>query len=83
MGASYRSGRETGGLKIMLTGPERDESGTEVLRDKAYLWMRGSGTEPVFRVMTDLRGGSNQGMRELLEWQRELVAACCRDEVDR
>ncbi|MDX9958206.1 MAG: hypothetical protein RBT68_07170 [Spirochaetia bacterium] len=47
----------TGGLKILL---ENQEGATV-----AFLWMRGSGTEPVFRVMVDVRGGS-QAMEELL-----------------
>jgi phosphomannomutase len=66
IGAEFRSGRETGGLKIMLTG----DGGKEI----AYLWMRGSGTEPVFRVMTDIEGVNPKAMRALLAWQRELVA---------
>jgi phosphoglucomutase len=47
----------TGGIKILL----EDKAGTVV----AFLWMRGSGTEPVFRVMVDVRGG-NKAMEELL-----------------
>lgn len=38
----------TGGLKILV----RDAGDNPV----AFLWMRGSGTEPVFRVMVDVRG---------------------------
>ena len=68
-GAEYRSGAEKGGLKIMLTGTGRDI---------AYLWMRGSGTEPVFRVMTDIEGDRPEEMRALLDWQRGLVAEASR-----
>ncbi|MFH2115705.1 MAG: phosphatidylglycerol lysyltransferase, partial [Spirochaetota bacterium] len=50
-----RSG--TGGIKILL---ENQDSVVV-----AFLWMRGSGTEPVFRVMVDVRGG-NKTMEELL-----------------
>ena len=74
VGPGYRSGKETGGLKIMLTGTSEDASGIPVMKDIAYLWMRGSGTEPVFRVMTDIEGGSSSAMHELLNWQRALVA---------
>ena len=74
IGKEYRSGRETGGLKIVLTGPSRSASGAEVLTDKAFLWMRGSGTEPVFRVMTDIEGNNPEAMQELLRWQRKMVS---------
>ena len=65
-GKEYRSGAETGGLKINL----RDKNNKPL----AYLWMRGSGTEPVFRVMTDIKGNDPEGMRELLDWHRRMVA---------
>ncbi|HAK46223.1 MAG TPA: hypothetical protein DCO79_09950, partial [Spirochaeta sp.] len=65
VGPYYRSGRQTGGLKIMLTGASKDI---------AFLWMRGSGTEPVFRVMADIEGNDREAMRTLLDWQRALVA---------
>jgi len=38
-----------GGLRILL----RDANA----KPRAFLWMRGSGTEPVFRVMVDIEGG--------------------------
>jgi phosphoglucomutase len=47
----------SGGLKIALI----DASGTEA----GFLWMRGSGTEPVFRIMADVRGG-DQSLEALL-----------------
>jgi phosphoglucomutase len=47
----------TGGIKILL----ENQDGAVT----AFLWMRGSGTEPVFRVMVDVRGG-NQAMEQLL-----------------
>ncbi|MDC7227366.1 MAG: phosphoglucomutase [Spirochaetales bacterium] len=74
VGPAFRSGKETGGLKIMLTGPVQNEDGTEAIVDKAYLWMRGSGTEPVFRVMTDIESSNSEAMHRLLNWQRALVA---------
>lgn len=58
-------GSGTGGIKIML----ENEDGTVV----AFLWMRGSGTEPVFRVMADVRGGSRPMEELLLRWHTSLV----------
>jgi phosphoglucomutase len=54
-----------GGLKILFT----DDQG----RERAYLWMRGSGTEPIFRVMADVAGADRRIERELLEWQRRMI----------
>ncbi|NLJ45873.1 MAG: hypothetical protein GX430_04870, partial [Treponema sp.] len=54
-----------GGLRIQF----RDGSGLP----SGFLWMRGSGTEPVLRIMADLRGRDPEGEAWLLEWQRELV----------
>jgi phosphoglucomutase len=39
----------------------------------ACIWMRGSGTEPVFRIMADAEGPGKRLERELIEWQREMV----------
>ncbi|MFA6508230.1 MAG: phosphatidylglycerol lysyltransferase, partial [Treponemataceae bacterium] len=55
-----------GGLKILFS----DSNG----HPKAYLWMRGSGTEPVFRVMADVAGPDHRIERELLDWQRSMVS---------
>ena len=75
-GPAFRSGEEKGGLKILLTG------GATGSTPRAFLWMRGSGTEPVFRVMADVdveSCGSLEGARELhdylLTWHREMVRA--------
>ena len=38
----------------------------------ACIWMRGSGTEPVFRVMAD-SGSGRQLERSLIDWQRSMV----------
>jgi phosphoglucomutase len=55
-----------GGLKInFLNG-----SGIPM----AFLWMRGSATEPVFRIMADAEGPDKRLERDLIEWQRRLVA---------
>ena len=54
-----------GGLKILFS----DEHG----RERAYLWMRGSGTEPIFRVMADVSGPDRRIERDLLSWQRRMI----------
>jgi phosphoglucomutase len=59
----------TGGLKICLL----DEKGGE----EAFIWMRGSATEPVLRIMADVRvDGFDNGKeieRFLLDWQRRMI----------
>jgi phosphomannomutase len=64
-GPAFRSGAEKGGLKIVFY----DENGSPA----AFIWMRGSGTEPVFRVLADCRGSSPQIENDLLEWHKELI----------
>jgi len=54
-----------GGLKIEFS----DLAGETV----AFIWMRGSGTEPVFRVMADAVGPDDNLERTLIEWQRQMV----------
>ncbi len=56
-----------GGLRIALA----DDSG----RPRAFLWMRGSGTESVFRVMADVEGGRAEDEEYLLDWHVSLVRA--------
>jgi phosphoglucomutase len=40
----------------------------------AAIWMRGSGTEPVFRIMADVEGRDRGFERDLISWQRRMVA---------
>jgi phosphoglucomutase len=54
-----------GGLKITFTNP----AGQKI----ASIWMRGSGTEPVFRVMADVEGSDTGMEQELIQWQRCMV----------
>lgn len=57
-----------GGLKIRFFNGEGMET--------AYIWMRGSATEPVFRVMADTEDNNKQGKeieRLLLDWQRSMI----------
>ncbi|MDX9826157.1 MAG: phosphatidylglycerol lysyltransferase [Spirochaetia bacterium] len=55
----------SGGLRIVLL----DASAAL----KGFLWMRGSGTEPVFRIMADLEGGKPKDEEYLLSWHSGMV----------
>jgi len=57
-----------GGLKILFF---KDENGKN--RESAYIWMRGSATEPVFRIMADVEGNDASVERFLLDWQRNMI----------
>ena len=54
-----------GGLKILFSDKNKNSL--------AYLWMRGSGTELVFRVLCDVKGNKSEEERALLEWEREMI----------
>ena len=54
-----------GGLKIEFKGPDGEA--------KACIWMRGSQTENVFRVMADTEGPDPSLERALIKWQRQMV----------
>ena len=54
-----------GGLKILF----KDKMDTPI----AFIWMRGSGTEPVFRIMCDVKGNKPQMEKALLVWETELI----------
>jgi len=54
-----------GGLKILFF----NEAGKEI----AYIWMRGSATEPVFRIMADVQGSDAAAEQWLLNWQRKMI----------
>ncbi len=69
-GTSSREGREEavkqgGGLKIVF----RDATGQYA----GFLWMRASGTEAVFRVAAEIRGGGEADERDLVDWHRGMV----------
>ena len=55
-----------GGLKILFKDAEGKSCG--------YIWMRGSGTEPVFRILCDVRGDNKKMEESLLAWETELLA---------
>jgi phosphoglucomutase len=54
-----------GGLKVVFRGGEGKET--------ACIWMRGSATEPVFRVMADVEGPRVQAGEFLIDWQRRMI----------
>ena len=64
-GPSFRRGGEKGGLKILF----KDSEG----KGKAFLWMRKSGTEPVFRILVDFEGPDRESFTYLLSWHRSIL----------
>ena len=66
-GPPFRSGKESGGFKLVW----KDQTGKAV----GFTWMRGSGTEPVFRVMVDIEGTDPEQEKELLAWHTEILRA--------
>ena len=65
VGKSFRSGAEKGGFKILF------HNGKGEFTD--YIWMRGSGTEPVFRVLADCEGSSPEREAWFLQWHKEII----------
>jgi phosphoglucomutase len=64
-------GAGRGGLKICFYDAED--------RAAAFIWMRGSATEPVFRIMADAEGRDRQIERDLVEWQRRMILEADRE----
>ena len=56
----------TGGLKIRFRDNKQNT--------KAFIWMRPSGTEPVFRIMCDVKDGDDGAERSLLRWESSMLA---------
>ena len=56
-----------GGLKILFFA---DKAKKEPV---GFIWMRGSGTEPLFRVLCDVKGQNPDTEYRLLNWERELI----------
>lgn len=64
----------TGGLKVRLF----DGKGAQI----AFLWMRASGTEDVFRVMCDVKGeGAKAEEEELLAWWTAMIKEADRNAI--
>jgi len=55
----------SGGVRIIFLASDGSPA--------AFVWMRGSGTEPVFRIMADIEGGSAEDEEYLLSWHRSMV----------
>ena len=56
---------KNGGLKILFK--DKDENPI------AFIWMRGSQTEPVFRIMCDVKGDNSEMEKSLLQWETEMI----------
>lgn len=54
-----------GGLKIQLF--ENSD------KPSAFIWMRGSGTESVFRIMCDVKGNNPDKEKDLLAWETKML----------
>ena len=54
-----------GGLKVSFFNIDKEEI--------ACIWMRGSATEPVFRIMADVAGSDTAAERFLLDWQQCMI----------
>ena len=64
-GPTFRSGFQRGGLKILFANEEGKETD--------YIWMRGSGTEPVFRILADCTGNDSKRETWFLDWHRSMI----------
>lgn len=56
-----------GGLKVIFKNNR--------MENLAFIWMRGSGTEPVFRIMCDVKGRKPELEKALLSWETEMLLA--------
>lgn len=59
---------KNGGLKIIFYSKESNKD-----IPVAFVWMRGSGTEPVFRILCDVKGNRVEMEKELLEWETQML----------
>jgi phosphoglucomutase len=66
-GTGNRSDKGRGGFSVELLDIKN--------RAVAFVWMRGSGTEPVFRIMADLPGSKADDEIALLSWHRSILDA--------
>ncbi|MFW5802103.1 MAG: hypothetical protein ACOCVC_08705, partial [Spirochaeta sp.] len=58
-------GTAAGGFKVVF----RDQHA----EPKGFIWMRASGTEPVFRILADAEGSREDIEATLLQWHRSLI----------
>lgn len=71
MGKEYRSGNESGGLAVLF----KNDTGAAI----GFFWMRGSKTEPVFRIMADINSSDPQAEQALFADHRRLVEQANQD----
>ncbi|QMU98827.1 phosphoglucomutase [Borrelia sp. A-FGy1] len=60
-----RTGDSSGGLKVLLKTAKN-----EII---ATLWMRGSKTEPILRVLSEIKSDKQEKLLNLLEFNKELI----------
>lgn len=65
LGPEQRNAAGSGGLKVIFL----NGSG----KARAFIWMRASGTEPVFRILADCEGDNSDLESYLLDWQRSMI----------
>ncbi|THB65520.1 MAG: hypothetical protein D6B26_03750, partial [Spirochaetaceae bacterium] len=65
IGPQNRSGDESGGMTIQLL----NDMGKPI----GFFWMRGSKTEPVFRLMVDIKSDNPEDERILFDYHRNLL----------
>ncbi|MFP4509066.1 MAG: hypothetical protein ACLFNQ_02955 [Spirochaetaceae bacterium] len=68
------NGNQSGGLSVHLL----DSSGTA----RAFMWMRGSRTEPVLRLIVDMEGADDLAYSQLMTTQAHMVARASQYVVD-
>jgi phosphomannomutase len=68
-GPGNRSGDQSGGLRVVLLDNQQQAIG--------FLWMRGSRTEPIFRVIVDIAGDQLELHDRLIQWHRQLLTESC------
>ncbi len=65
MGKEFRNYPYKGGYKVVFQDSEN--------KNLAYIWMRGSGTEAVFRLLVDVKGNNIELYNYLLKTHTELL----------
>ncbi|UGQ16837.1 phosphoglucomutase [Borrelia sp. RT1S] len=61
-----RTGDSSGGLKVLLNSSAKKEI-------IASLWMRGSKTEPIFRVLSEIKSENQDRLMDLLKFNKDLI----------
>lgn len=56
---------DKGGVKIIFYNDKNDAL--------SFIWMRASGTEPVFRIMADIKNGTENNEKMLISWEKDMI----------